>query len=269
MNNAIISWQAHRGGGEYEAPDNTMGANRYAWGLGGIPEADVRSTKDGVIVCLHDATLARTTLAPDEIKDIPVSELTFEEVSKWDAGAKFDEKFRGERVPALEDMFLEMQGRPEHMAYLDLKDVDLRQLGALIDQYGVNRQVIFTHNIQNNCIEMKRIAEGVKSMLWVGGDPERIKNTFQSALESGFRGVDQVQIHLNGDSGEQWPYEIDIEFLQYALAETAKVDVDLEVLPFRFNERSISRLLSLGIRWYATDEPARFLQCVNAWRGHG
>ncbi|MCU6713123.1 iron-containing alcohol dehydrogenase [Paenibacillus sp. J5C_2022] len=261
-----VYWQAHRGGGAYEAPDNTMGANEYAWGLGGIPEADVRTTKDGVIVCLHDATLARTTTAPSEIANVPVSQLTFGEVSAWDAGVKFDAKFADERVPALEEVFQAMQGRPERLVYLDLKEVDLHQLGALIDRYKVNEQVIFTHYVQSNCAEMKAIADGVRCMLWIGGNAEQIKGTFQAARESGFEGLDQVQLHLNdGHGSDLWPYELEAEFLKEALEVTLAAGIDLEVLPFRFDQRSMSDLLDIGITWYATDEPARFVECVKTW----
>lgn len=264
--NDKVYWQAHRGGGAYEAPDNTMGANRYAWSLGGIPEADIRTTKDGVIVCLHDETPARTTTAPDSVKNLPISEFSFEETRSWDAGVKFDAKFQGERIPSLEEMFIDMQGKPERLAYLDLKNVDLVQLGRLIDRYGVNEQVIFTHNVQANCQQMKQIATGVKSMLWIGGSPEQIKQKYAQARESGFAGLDQVQFHLK-TTGERpdWPYALEAAFLQSALAETSAADVDLELLPFQIESECIGLLLDIGIRWFATDEPAKFLQSVRSW----
>lgn len=266
-----IFWQAHRGGGAHEAPDNTMAANRYAWSLGGIPEADIRTTRDGVIVTLHDSTPARTTTAPDSVSNRPISEFDYAETAAWDAGVKFDPKFAGERIPSVEQLFADMQGRPERLVYLDLKDVDLTRLGQLIDRYGVNEQVIFTHNVQANCLRMKSIASGVRSMIWIGGSAERIKRTYaEQALGLRFEGLDQVQFHLNGGPGRlesaEWPYDIDREFLAQSLAETRAAGVDLEVLPFAFNERSIGQLLDLGIRWFATDEPARFLSCVRSWQ---
>ena len=78
-----IYWQAHRGGGGKEAPDNTLYAMRYGWSLGGIPEADIRVTSDHEVVCLHDNTLARTTDAPPERVDRPIGELTLAEVRKY------------------------------------------------------------------------------------------------------------------------------------------------------------------------------------------
>lgn len=263
-NSNQVYWQAHRGGGAYEAPDNTMVANNYAWGLGGIPEADIRTTSDGVIVCLHDETLARTTTAPDNVKDLSVSQLTFEEVRKWDAGIKFNEKFAGEKVPSLEQVFMEMKTRPERLIYLDLKNVDLQLLGALIDSYGVNKQVIFTHNVMENCQRMKEIAVGVRSMLWIGGEAERIKQKFIQVRDGGFEGLDQVQLHMKYllDSPD-WPYTIDKEFLSFSLEESRNAGIDLELFLFHIDDHSVKQMLDMGIRWYATDEPTVFLNSLH------
>lgn len=263
-----IFWQAHRGGGAYEAPDNTMAANIYAWELGGIPEADIRETKDGIIVSIHDETPARTTTAPEEEKNRPITSFTFDEIRQWDAGIKFDERFKGEKIPSVEEIFAEMHDKPHRMVYLDLKEIDLKKLGKLIDKYEVNNQVIFAHCIQDNCIAMKEIAKGVRTLLWIGGKPDKIKEKFRAALNTRFKGLDQVQLHLNGftNTNSQWPYDLDLEFVKEALEITKEAGIDLEVLPFRFDESSIATLLDTGIRWFATDEPARFMECVNRWR---
>lgn len=265
-----IYWQAHRGGGAHEAPDNTMAANKYAWELRGIPEADIRETKDGVIISLHDETPARTTTAPDIVKNRSITSFNFDEIRQWDAGIKFAERFKGEKIPSVEEIFTEMQSNPERMVYLDLKEIDLKRLGALIDKYGVNNQVLFAHCIQDNCIRMKEIATGVRTMLWIGGKAEDIKEKFRTARHSNFKGLDQVQFHLNGFRCEnpEWPYEIDLEFIKEALEIAKEADIDLEVLPFKFDKHSISTLLDAGIRWFATDEPERFMECVNSWRNN-
>ena len=269
MNSAqkVVYWQAHRGGGIHDAPDNTMAASRYAWNLGGIPEFDIRTTKDGVIVCLHDETLSRTSTANQAIRDVPIRQLTFDDVRYWDVGVKFDAKFEGEKVPSLEEVFIEMEGKPQRKAYLDLKDVDLNQLAILIDKYKVNKQIIFTHNVQNNCISMKGIAAGVTTMLWIGGSPDQIKEKFSKAVGSSFVGLDQVQLHLNStESVNQWPYQLDKEYLQYALTETKRYGIDLEVFPFAFDSNSIHELLNIGIRWFATDAPRKFIDAVQLWQ---
>ncbi|MBP5620428.1 MAG: hypothetical protein J6X44_00280, partial [Thermoguttaceae bacterium] len=59
----------HRGMGN-EAPEGTLETFKLAWAAGVCPEADVRTTKDGVIVSLHDDNFARLMPgAPDEIKN--------------------------------------------------------------------------------------------------------------------------------------------------------------------------------------------------------
>lgn len=262
-----IHFQAHRGGGANEAPDNTIAADRYAWRLGGIPEADIRTTADGVIVCLHDETLARTTNAPEPVKNQPVAALSYREICTWDAAVHFEGAFQAQRVPTLDAVFSEMAGYPERMIYLDLKDVDLDALGLLIDRYGINEQIIFAHHVQENCRRMKEIAPGVRSMLWIGGSRQQIRQRYAAARDSGFLGLDQVQIHLNARRSidDAWPYAVDETFLKDVLAETDSRGIDLEVLPFVFSRSTVHRLLDLGIRWFATDEPARFVRCVQSW----
>ena len=197
-----VYWQAHRGGGTTDAPDNTMAAFAHTWGLGGIPEADIHTTSDGVIICLHDSTLARTTTAPGDIRKRNVKTLTFEQIRKWNAGEKFKPQFKGERVPSLEEVFRAMQEDPERQLYLDIKAVDLEQLGELIDVFGVNKQVLVASPRQSDCQTLKKITTGVRTMIWIGGSAGDIKRKFISVAGSEFEGLDQVQLHLNDGKGE-------------------------------------------------------------------
>ncbi len=264
-----VHFQAHRGGLR-EVPENTMAAFRYAWDLGGIPEVDICTTKDGEIICLHDSTLARTTNAPDAIKDLPVEELTLAEIRKWDCGTWFDPRFRGERVPELREVFAEMRGHASRQVYLDFKKLDLAQLADLIAEYGAAKQIIFCHNTHQNCITLQGLAPDVRTMLWIGGKPDEIKAKFERARATGFKGLNQVQLHLKKPKPGERPgflgYSLDPSFVTLALEQTNAAGIDLEVLPFEFDAVSIAGLLELGIRWYATDEPKRFMDCVAAWR---
>lgn len=88
---------AHRGA-RLEAPENTLPAFRLALeqGADGV-ELDVRLTRDGQAVVLHDATLDRTTDGYG-----PVSQATLEDLRRLDAGAWFAPAFAGTRLPTLE-----------------------------------------------------------------------------------------------------------------------------------------------------------------------
>lgn len=261
----VVRFQAHRGGLK-EVPENTLAAYRYAWDLGAIPEVDICSTADKVIICLHDDTLKRTTNA-EAGADTPVSQLTFEEIRRWDAGSWFDPKYAGEKVPALEEVLQEMTTRKDACIYLDLKNVDLKQLAALIGRYDVASRVIFCHNKIESCQTMRAAVPGLRTMLWIGGKVNEIQKKFHQAADGGFEGLDQVQLHLEAapekDGGIR--YLMEEVFLYEALEKTAAAKVDLEVLPFEFDCSSLASLLDLGIRWFATDEPKRFQSCVQIW----
>jgi glycerophosphoryl diester phosphodiesterase len=94
---------AHRGASKV-SPENTMAAFHRAAELGADAiELDAKLTADGVVVVLHDQTLQRTTTGHGKL-----SHHTQEEIRKLDAGRSFSEEFKGERIPTLEEVFLEL-----------------------------------------------------------------------------------------------------------------------------------------------------------------
>ena len=65
---------AHRGN-RFCYPEHSLEAYRATFEGGYSPEADVRILKDGTLVCVHDATTARTMTGSDAVvKDMTVSE---------------------------------------------------------------------------------------------------------------------------------------------------------------------------------------------------
>ncbi len=66
---------AHRGGMAL-APENTLAAFGRATALGlTYLETDVQTTRDGQVVCFHDATLRRVTGHPGRVADLDLAEL--------------------------------------------------------------------------------------------------------------------------------------------------------------------------------------------------
>lgn len=91
---------AHRGH-KVAAPEQTMAAYTAAIELGAaMIEADLRFTRDGVAVMMHDRLLERTTSGRGT-----VDAADWAEVGALDAGSWFDAKFSSERVPLLDDLF--------------------------------------------------------------------------------------------------------------------------------------------------------------------
>ncbi|MGH9844188.1 MAG: glycerophosphodiester phosphodiesterase family protein, partial [Blastocatellia bacterium] len=121
---------AHRGASAY-APEHTLEAYQLAIEQrADYVEQDLQITKDGVLVCLHDLTLERTTnvedVFPDRFRtdvsdDQPtgaqaakhwyVSDFTLAEIKRLDAGSWFGEKFKGARVPTFQEAIDAVRGR--------------------------------------------------------------------------------------------------------------------------------------------------------------
>jgi glycerophosphoryl diester phosphodiesterase len=92
---------AHRGASGH-APENTMAAFRRALEMGAKAiEFDVHQTLDHELVIAHDDDLKRCGRDKRLMKNLHWED----EGEKIDVGAWFDERFKGERLPRLEDLF--------------------------------------------------------------------------------------------------------------------------------------------------------------------
>jgi glycerophosphoryl diester phosphodiesterase len=108
----------HRGAAGV-APENTMPSFEAAWAAGvAWVETDVRLTRDGVPVLLHDATLERTTTGEDRVSD-----LSWTEVLQVDAGARFGSAFAGTLMPRLEQLLEAAAGRSSVLIELKAESV--------------------------------------------------------------------------------------------------------------------------------------------------
>jgi len=262
-NDGPVQFQAHRGGLK-EAPENTLAAYRHAWAIpGAIPEVDVTTTLDGSMVCIHDDTPGRTTNAPAEFRKKRIAEIPLETLRSWDAGAWFDARFAGEKVPLLTEVFDEMKGRPERLAYLDLKDVSLAKLATLIADYGLRNQIIFVHGDPEMCKGLHVLFPGARTMTWISGKPERIRQRFAELAQTNFAGISQLQFHLPTlRTDPVIVYALDEAFLREAVAKTRAAGVELQLRPFDFDARSLDKLVKLGVRWFVADEPKRFAKAL-------
>ncbi len=83
-------------------PENTRVAYEQAIALGcDMIECDVNLTRDGVLVMMHDWKLDRTTDGSGRVSDH-----TWDEIQRLDAGGKFNPEFAGTPVPLTEDTLL-------------------------------------------------------------------------------------------------------------------------------------------------------------------
>ncbi|HDH06790.1 MAG TPA: glycerophosphodiester phosphodiesterase [Thermoproteales archaeon] len=131
----------HRGA-PVEAPENTLISFRKAVEIGvDFIELDLRQTLDGEIIILHDATLDRTTNGSGR-----VSEKTFDEIRKLDAGGWFSPKFKGEMIPTLEEVLSELGGRTRFILELKVEGIEEKVVKQVCDMGLVDDTIILSGN---------------------------------------------------------------------------------------------------------------------------
>jgi glycerophosphoryl diester phosphodiesterase len=130
---------AHRGGIVPGFPENTLAAYREAMRQGAhVIEIDLRGTKDGEVVVMHDATLDRTTNGHGRVSDHTLAEL-----KRLDAG-------HGERIPTYEEV-LQLVAGSGVLLLLDIKEspiLDKRKVVRITRQHdAVGRVIVGPRNL--------------------------------------------------------------------------------------------------------------------------
>ena len=158
---------AHRGASGY-APEHTLASYRLAIHMGAdFVEQDLQVTKDGVLVCIHDPDLARTTNVGDvfpgrtsirnpdgEGKGKPgwyAVDFTLDEIKKLDAGSWFNRanpfaakpEYAGARIATLQEVISDVKDRAG--LYIEIKHYEfykslgldvIEKLVSLLDSNG-------------------------------------------------------------------------------------------------------------------------------------
>ncbi|HEX3870419.1 MAG TPA: glycerophosphodiester phosphodiesterase family protein [Pirellulales bacterium] len=255
--------QSHRGAGEL-APENTMEAFELGWSLGTYPEADVRTTKDGVIVAFHDADFSRVVkgVTPEMAKK-GVSDVTFEELTQLDVGAWAGDQFAGRRVSKISDILERMKGRLQRHLYLDIKQVDLKQLANEVKNAGVSAQVVLAAPKHETILQWKSYVPESDTLLWLSGSEQRKRDRIEALKKLNFQGVTQLQIHvrLPGDPSAKdiqpgEPFTPSRKFLIEVSLDLAKRGIVYQTLPYGGDDESLyTTLLDLGAASFSTDHP--------------
>lgn len=124
-----------------DAPENTLPGFRACLELRLGFEFDVRRTKDGALVCLHDSTVDRTTDGSGKVSD-----LTLAEIRELDAGGWFHPSFAGEKVPTVEEVLtlIAQYKRHEVLVAVDLKAENVEEeVVRLAEKQDVLERLLF------------------------------------------------------------------------------------------------------------------------------
>jgi glycerophosphoryl diester phosphodiesterase len=169
---------AHRGASA-ERPENTLASARRAIEVGATAiEVDVRTTKDGHLALLHDATLDRTTDGHG-----PLSEITSARLMMLDAGSHFDPQYRGERVALLGNVLSECKGKIDVL--LDLKESGeeyLQKVIAEVRAKGEPRRTIVGVRSVEQAREFRRLLPEARQLGLIA-KPDEIESYAQAGVE--------------------------------------------------------------------------------------
>ena len=132
---------AHRGA-SFDAPENTIAAFELAFARGADAiQLDVRLSRDGRPVVIHDAELERTTDGTGAVRARTVREL-----KRLDAGAWRGARFRGQRIQTLEEVLERFRDRLQFWIELPEStdgDADLEdRVVSLLDIYDVRERAV-------------------------------------------------------------------------------------------------------------------------------
>lgn len=258
---------AHRGAGDL-APENTMSALQLTWSMGGIPEVDIRTTRDGVLVMFHDNNLARIVPhASDELKKRRLEDLTFEEARQLDIGAYLGDKFAGQKIVSLAEICDALREDRWRRVYIDVKNVDFQTLAQ--QTRGLHEQIVLATGRDDEVRRWKKIAPLSGTLLWMGlgrATDADIERRFEALRATNFEGVTHLQIHVRfNDDGTIMPSE---QCLTAAGNELRRHRIEFQTMPWAVKEDRVAyyhRLLDLGTAGFGTDRPDIAIQALDEY----
>jgi len=230
---------AHRGAsGTY--PENTLIAMKMAIEKGAdYSELDVQETSDGILVLYHDGNLKRTSNV-----DLDIWKISYDSISKLEAGAWFDPEFKGEPVPKLEEVIDEVKGKMKlnieikmngHQKQLTEKVVQL------VEEKDFISNCILTSFDLNAIDKVKQVNKNIKAGYILSKIPED-RDIFNS-------GIDLLSVNKR---------LVDKEFVKKAHKNNLEVHVWTVNKP-----EEMEYLIQLGVDNIITDHPEILFEIVN------
>ncbi|HXG85816.1 MAG TPA: glycerophosphodiester phosphodiesterase [Pyrinomonadaceae bacterium] len=243
---------AHRGGAGL-FPENTLYAFERAADLGvDVIEIDVRSTSDGTLVVIHDATVERTTDGSGR-----VVEMTLDRLKRLDAGYRFSPdggktfplRQSGVTIPTLREVFTAFPAMRFNIEPKQSAPSIIKPLCSIIREHKmIDKSVVgsFTQAViddfRRECPEVATSASTTEVAKFLGLYKAGLSKSFSPAMKA-------LQIPEFAGVGK--------EFVAAARAR------NLQVHLWTINETAdMKRLLDMGVDGIMTDYPDRLLELL-------
>ena len=222
----------HRGA-SFIAPENTVASAKLAWELGadGV-EVDIHLSKDNKVIVSHDANTKRISG-----KDYKIKETNSETLRKLDAGSFKDEKYKGEKIPFLEEIIQTVPDGKELVVEIKCRSEVLPYLKEVINNSGRNRKIVFISFDFQTISDAKKVFPA-NSCYWLCSDSVLLENNIGKVAEAGLEGI-----------------SLGYEIINEKVMEKAE-KLNLEVFSWTIDDPSEARrLISLGVKGITTNRP--------------
>jgi len=249
---------AHRGGRSL-GPENTLYTFQQAADLGvGVLELDLRSTKDGHLVVIHDETVDRTTNGTGTVNSYDLDDLKkLDAAYRWSAktAASFPLRGQGIQVPTLSEVF---EAFPELRVNIEIKDIrpdSLSKICRAIRDYNMMDNVMIASFDAGALDEFRSLCPEVATS---AGASEAIVFYWLQWLHLGsIYAPDAQALQIPEKYGDN--LIVNQRFVEAAHNRNMRVHV------WTVNDaNTMKQLIQLGVDGIMTDYPQRLLETLNA-----
>lgn len=247
---------AHRGGRSL-GPEGTLYTFQKAVDLGvDVIETDIRSTKDGKLVIIHDSTVNRTTNGNGPVNSFSLKTLKQLDAGfRWspDNGSTYPMRGRGLTIPTLAEAFAAL---PKTRMNIEIKESDpevIDRLCDLIRDYQKTDHVMVASfdvsrlkQFRSQCPQVATSMGAREAVVFFGLQWAHLDNIYSPSAQA----LQVPDTYRNTQVVTQ-------RFLKAAHARNMKVHV------WTVNEpQHMQRLLKLGVDGIMTDYPERLLRLL-------
>jgi glycerophosphoryl diester phosphodiesterase len=223
---------AHRGA-SWIAPENTLSSAMMAWELAAdAVEVDIFLSKNNRIMGIHDSSTLRTSG-----KNYIVKETHSNVLRELEVGSFKHEKYRGEKIPFLEELIVTIPPGKELVVELKCGSEAIPILKEIIEKYGHGKRFSFICFDLQTIIDVKNAFPEYPSY-WLCSNKEKLGQNIEKVAQSNLQGV-SLRYNI-----------IDQEVMNKAR------ELGLEVFSYTVNDvAEAKRLTELGVLGITTDRP--------------
>ena len=179
---------AHRGASR-DAPENTIPAFQLAWEQGADAiEADFHLSKDGEIVCFHDADTERVAGT-----QLVVRQSTLAELKQLDVGATHGVAFNGTRIPTIAEVFATIPQGKKIFIEVKCGAEIIPTLLNEIDQSGLTQEQIVVISFNKQVIQQLKIKAPQYKASWLCSFNKQETGEITPALATVLKTLKQIQ----------------------------------------------------------------------------